>query len=172
MTPSPTFKFRLEQAVQPQVMHYSERKGILWLWLVRTLLDTIYLLARSNSLTALPESWIQTFLSVCIGLHLPEILCKILSPIFQTLHWSKRLARQYLELPSIPFMLRLHAADNGTSSHLHWPQIPSSASGHTPPCNLNVQLLVQFFFSADNFFCLARTGFLSRKESPLLKYLS
>lgn len=63
-------------------------------------------------------------------------------------------------------MLRLRAADNGTSSHPHWPLVLSLASGHTPPCNLNVQLLVLFFSSADNFFALHAQDFSPERRAP------
>lgn len=52
------------------------------LTLVRTCLGTIYLLARSISLTVFPKSRKQVILTVGIGLQLPEILCKNISTNF------------------------------------------------------------------------------------------
>lgn len=118
------------------------------------------LLVRSVSFTAPPKSWTQMNLPACTDFQPLETLCKTVSIYLLDAVLEQGLAGQPLPLPSTP-ACQDHVLQ---VKHQLSPSLASvmapSASGHTPPCNLNLQLLALFFFSKNNKFFLACTSLL------------
>lgn len=118
----------------------------------QTLPGIIYQLVRSASLTVPPKSWTQINLPACTDFQPPETLCKIISISLLDAAVEQGLAGQNLPLHSMPACQDHEVRIKHQLSPPPSLVMPPSASGHRPPCNLNLQLPALLFFSKDNTF--------------------